>query len=113
MRLLRLHNRSGWAFAPVSEGEVAQLGEGEDLIADEVNRQLEAINAKLAIQTVLTEGLEPRATIAMARPRSAEFRLAVRRLYDNRCAVCGRGSAGLAFDRPGRADTGRGRTAAC
>lgn len=109
--MLRLHSRSGWAFAPVSEGEVAQLGEGEDLIADEVNRHSEAIHAKLASQPVLTEGLAPHAATAMARPRSAAFRLAVRRLYDNSCAVCRRGSAGLAFDPPGRADTGRGRTA--
>ena len=93
-RLRERHGRTPASLAPVDAADLARLGEEADLSAEGVNRELAVLAARLARPPELTEGLDPEVRQVVARPRSAAFRVAVKRLYGERCAVCGSGLRG-------------------
>ncbi len=75
----------------VTEQELDELAEAEDLDKTEVDREMEIIRYKITQDPKLREGLNPKASQTYARPRSTAFEISVKRLYGFRCAICGSG----------------------
>jgi HNH endonuclease len=76
-------------FAPVTQQDLDELEDAEELDRNEVDRELAAIRDKLAQDPELWEGLDRRITRTSARGRSAAFEISVKKLYGYRCAICG------------------------
>ena len=75
----------------VTEQELDELADAEDLDKTEVDREMEIIRYKITQDPKLQEGLVREETQTYARPRSAAFEISVKRLYGFRCAICGSG----------------------
>ena len=78
-------------FDEVTERDMGDLEDAEDLEKAEVDREMETIRDKLAHDAKLTEGLDRQTTQTSARPRSAAFEIGIKKLYGFRCAICGSG----------------------
>lgn len=77
------------SFSPPTSIELAQLNEDSGLGPETISSELRSIADKVNETPHLTEGLELQTYTNQSHPRSAAFRLAVLRLYDSKCAVCG------------------------
>ncbi len=75
----------------ITEQDMDELEDAEDLNKADVDREMETIRDKLEEDPKLMEGLDRQTTQTFARPRSAAFELGVKRLYGFRCAICGSG----------------------
>lgn len=88
-RVRELHGHVVVPFSPPTDIELAQLNEDGDLGTETISSELRSLADKVNETPHLTEGLELQTYINQSRPRSTAFRLAVLRLYDSKCAVCG------------------------
>jgi putative restriction endonuclease len=75
----------------VTERDMEELEDAEDLEKTEVDREMAIIRDRLAQDPKLHEGLDRQATQIYARLRSAAFEIGVKKLYGFRCAICGSG----------------------
>jgi putative restriction endonuclease len=75
----------------ISERDIEELEDAEDLDKTEVDRELATIRDRLAQDPKLREGLDRQTTRTRSRPRSAAFEISVKKLYGFRCAICGSG----------------------
>jgi len=76
-------------FDPTTKRDVNHLNQSDGLDSAALSLAERTIESKLSKPLELTEGLARRMQVIQARPRRAAFRIAVKRLYGNRCAVCG------------------------
>ncbi|MBA3451236.1 MAG: HNH endonuclease [Chloroflexia bacterium] len=76
-------------FGPTTASDFATIEEDEVPYILDINRELSALQEKLGYEPELVEGLGLQEKTVLSRARSAAFRLAVRRAYGERCAICG------------------------
>jgi hypothetical protein len=75
----------------VTERDLDELENTEDLNKTEIDREMASIRARLARDPKLQEGLDRQTTQTYERPRNAAFEIGVKKLYGFRCAICGSG----------------------
>lgn len=85
----QLHGASRLPFTSPTDTELSHLNHDQQLEPELVLSELQCLAQEVQKEPVLTQGLQPQYWAVYQRPRSAAFRLAVLRLYDWRCAVCG------------------------